>query len=178
MWKQLKGDKDIYEISNYGNVRKMTRAGARGNIVAERQLKPHINSSGYYRVPIKINGQRKEHFIHRLVALLFVPNPLNKPYVNHKDGNKLNNHANNLEWCTPNENNIHAFRNGLKKPTALPGELHGGRIFNWNTINQIRIEYIKGDREHGQCALARKYNTSQSHIWCIVNYLNWKPDTL
>jgi hypothetical protein len=64
------------------------------------------------------NNDRKYFLIHRLVAQTFIPNPENKPEVNHKDGNKHNCYYKNLEWVTPSENKQHAFDTGLKYPTA------------------------------------------------------------
>lgn len=77
----------------------------------EREMTYTLNNRGYYSVGIR----RKTHMVHRLVALAFVPNPDNKSFVNHIDGNKLNNHADNLEWCTVQENNQHARETGLHK---------------------------------------------------------------
>jgi hypothetical protein len=68
-----------------------------------RKMTPWINA-GYYNV--KLNG--KHHNVHRIVAKAFIPRPTDKEYVNHKDGNKLNNHYSNLEWCTQQENILHA----------------------------------------------------------------------
>jgi hypothetical protein len=65
---------------------------------------------GYRRVNISINGVAKKYRVHRLVATEFVENPFNKPHVNHKDGNKLNNHFSNLEWCTASENEHHSYK--------------------------------------------------------------------
>lgn len=76
-------------------------------------LKPHLNQKGYQRLTVTINGIKKSPTIHQLVALAFIPNPDNKPQVNHKDGNKLNNHVDNLEWVTNEENRLHALENGL-----------------------------------------------------------------
>lgn len=69
--------------------------------------------NGYEFVGLSVDGKTKNFMRHRLVALAFIPNPQNLPYVNHIDGDKKNNHVNNLEWCTPKENVQHAIRTGL-----------------------------------------------------------------
>lgn len=172
-WREIPGYREIYLISNLGNTRTKDRDGARGCFVHGHVLKQHENSNGYMRCSMNINGQSKQMLVHRLVAESFIPNPDGKPYVNHKDGNKHNNAVSNLEWCTKSENERHAYETGLKITTPLKGELHGGRIFNWRDVQAIRNEYVKGSYEHGQCALARKYGTSQSHIYNIVHNKNW-----
>ncbi len=78
-------------------------------------MKPNNCSCEYYRVPLTdVNHNRKYYLVHRLVAETFIPNPNKFKDVNHKDGNKLNNNVNNLEWCTRSYNLIHAYNNGLK----------------------------------------------------------------
>ena len=87
-----------------------------GNItVSPRLIKPQITNCGYAQVQLYIDKIRKVFTIHRLVAENFIMNPLNKPCVNHIDGNKLNNDKSNLEWVTHSENDIHAFKMGLRK---------------------------------------------------------------
>ena len=76
----------------------------------EKALTKTLNNRGYYSVGV----MRKTHMVHRLIAKAFIPNPLNKPFVNHKDGDKLNNYVDNLEWCTCAENNQHAVAVGLR----------------------------------------------------------------
>ena len=101
-----------YQVSNDGCVR---------NIATGCLLKPMIRgkSCNYLRVDLTSdNGVRKHKNIHRLVAEAFVENPLNKPCVNHIDGNKQNNNAVNLEWVTQSENSIHAFKQGLRRSTS------------------------------------------------------------
>lgn len=93
-----------YYISSCGKV-----FGCKGE-----QMKTQISNRGYERIWLTINGKRERHSVHRLVALNFVPNPEKKLEVNHIDGNKLNNNASNLEWCTRSENEQHAWKNGLK----------------------------------------------------------------
>lgn len=78
-----------------------------------RELRPGLSGRGYLTICI---GHDKTVPVHRLVAQTFVLNPYNKPYVNHKDGDKTNNNASNLEWVTASENEHHAYANGLKHP--------------------------------------------------------------
>lgn len=94
-----------YAISNKGNII---------NVKNGRQLKTRINKNGYEEVQLSINGIRKNYRIHRLVGIAFLDNIENKPYINHKDGNKLNNNLYNLEWCTAKENDNHSRKNHLK----------------------------------------------------------------
>lgn len=116
MWKSIEYTGGKYEVSEYGLVR-TTRSEYRyktnlgGNIV-----KPTTGGKKeYLKINMRWRGGRKTEYVHRLVAQAFVPNPDNKPHVNHKDGNKLNNHYLNLEWCTPQENNEHGYVMGLLK---------------------------------------------------------------
>jgi len=90
-----------YKINSFGNVKSPS-----GKI-----LKPSISNSGYLCLNIKNKG----YFIHRAIAFAFVPLVNDKIFVNHKDGNKLNNSLENLEWCTKSENSIHAYKLGLKQ---------------------------------------------------------------
>lgn len=97
IWKDIVGYEGLYQVSNMGRVRSLKR-----NII----LKPtsDMNGKGYYFVNLKRGNPKK---IHRLVAKAFIPNPDNKPEVNHIDGNTKNNKIDNLEWCTHQENCVH-----------------------------------------------------------------------
>jgi chemotaxis response regulator CheB len=95
-----------YQVSNLGRVKSFVTSNP-------KLLKGTPNSKGYPVITMKINGNYKTIKIHRLVALTFIPNPENKPCVNHKDGNKQNNKAENLEWVTKSENTLHAYKNNL-----------------------------------------------------------------
>ena len=85
------------------------------NIITKKVLAGGVAGNGYLTVGLK----NKTHTIHRLVANAFIANSLNKRCVNHKDGDKLNNNINNLEWCSYSENNQHAYHCGLKKHNRL-----------------------------------------------------------
>lgn len=91
---------DRYDVSDSGTVKRKDN----GKI-----LRKHINDSGYEVVCLWLAGKDKHYRVHRLVAEAFIPNTGNKPQVNHKDGNKLNNNVNNLEWATNSENIQHRY---------------------------------------------------------------------
>lgn len=108
-WLPVVGYEGYYEVSNTGKIKSLNRIIMRKNghpqTVREREIKQSIDkTTGYYIVALCKNGQQISYYVHRLVALSFIPNPYNLPYVNHKDENKLNNNIDNLEWCTPTHN--------------------------------------------------------------------------
>lgn len=113
VWKDATGFEGIYQVSNFGRIKKIRTW--RGNkyknkyINCETILKGSIQNNGY----ISISYRGKHYLLHRIIATTFIPNPKNKPQVNHKDGNKLNNSVNNLEWVTNKENAAHARKHGL-----------------------------------------------------------------
>lgn len=104
VWKPINGFEGIYEVSNKGYIR-----NAKG-----RLLKRFIIPQGYLMVELFHNYKRTHARVNRLVAEAFLPNPDNKPEVNHKNGDKLDNRVENLEWTTKSENMIHAYRSGLQ----------------------------------------------------------------
>lgn len=114
-WHSIEESK--YEVSDTGLGR---------NALADKQIRPHSGGTSIYQIvnlPIE-RGKPKCFLVHRLVARYFVNNPANKPQVNHKDGNKLNNHFTNLEWATQSENMQHCYDTGLKqyKPLHYKGK--------------------------------------------------------
>ena len=106
IWKDIKGYEGIYQVSNMGSVKRLNVRDSIGRTQSERILKAR-NNSGYLLVSLYKNAKQSNYNIHRLVAEAFIPNPENKPQVNHIDEDKTNNSTLNLEWVTAKENQNH-----------------------------------------------------------------------
>lgn len=173
-WKEIKGNREIYEVSTYGTVRSKDRQGARGRHIKGHELTQRHNSNGYLRCDMNIDGKGRSYLVHRLVANAFIPNPDNKPFINHIDGDKENNHVGNLEWCTRSENEKHSWKIGLKKDIATKGELHGMHKLKESDVRYIRHSHIRngGDKKTGE--LARMFSVNPQTITDIVSNRIWK----
>lgn len=127
-WKNVAGYDGRYAVSESGLV-----AGISGKI-----LKPRLNiPNGYYIVSFQKDGRSKRHLVHRLVAENFIPRVDGKPHVNHRDGNRLNNTVENLEWCTASENARHAWTLPRKKP-VFTNTANMGRPKNVEAIETVK----------------------------------------
>lgn len=117
IWRAVSGYENYYEVSNLGRVRSVDREFI--DKIGRRQrrkstiLKQNTGNTGYLAVSLSKNGNIKLFTAHRLVALAFLELDEFRNEVNHRDGNKLNNHIENLEWVTSRENSLHAYANGL-----------------------------------------------------------------
>ena len=159
------GWEGLYEVSNCGTVR-ATSQQARGNPSCGRVLKTHHDRDGYVRV----NLRTTLFYVHRLVASAFIPNTENKPQVNHMDGCKPNNCANNLEWSTQQENMDHAV--GLGLMAKQRGEFGGNSKLTAGEVLAIRSAYERGGISMAQ--IAPQYSVSESCINSVVNRRTWK----
>lgn len=110
VWKDIENYEGIYQISNYGNVRSLDRLGYGGRKLYGNRISVYISDSGYPSVTLCKLAKHQKFYVHRLVANAFIPNPDNLPQVNHKDENKINNHVDNLEWCTHQYNNAYGTK--------------------------------------------------------------------
>ena len=116
-WKNIPS-MEYYQASNLGRIRSVEhyiKSNFHNCKLVKRKGKILKQYKGvYYSITINDKGKTRKRLVHRLVAEAFIPNLLNKPCINHKDGNKLNNNVNNLEWCTIQENTKHAYDNKLQ----------------------------------------------------------------
>ena len=165
-WRDIKEFKGLYQVSNLGNIRSLDTMinckGAKGineHIRKGRILKKTIGTTGYYNVNLSKDSKVRLLRVHTLVARAFIPNPNNYKLINHKDGNKLNNKVENLEWCDYSHNIKEAYRIGLRKnkysgkygkeaqfsKPLLQFTIDGKFIKEWENASQVK-------RELGYCA--------------------------
>ena len=182
LWKVIPEFND-YEISNQGRLRCKSRYLKRGKGTMHCDshfLKPVDNGRGYLKVTLKQNGRAKRFYVHRLVAMAFIPNPINKPFINHKDNNPKNNNVNNLEWCTPQENVDWMIIQGRNKrnPEWLKNCKNGsskyfkpvkgtnlktGEVIYFDCLNDVKNEGFQPACVCNCCKQKRK--THKGYIW-------------
>lgn len=123
IWKDIKGYEGLYQVSNFGRIKSLERVAKSNKFGGVRTIKeailhPTDNGNGYKIVGLRKAGRRKNCYIHRLVALAFIPNPNNLKYINHIDYDRENNKVSNLEWCTQKEN-VNYSRERMSKPRKV-----------------------------------------------------------
>lgn len=168
VWKKFN---DILEVSNLGGVRTISRtvsgSGFSGSIT-KRLIVGKPRKIQYQHKYPSIRDRKQFFRVHRMVAILFVENPDNKPEVNHIDGNKLNFHYKNLEWVTRLENTKHAVDNGLLNPPK--GRNH------WNVkLDEIQVKTIRLCLSDGmtQQRLADYFKVNRTCISAIKLNYHW-----
>ncbi len=129
----------------YGEQYQVSQTGLVRNKITGHILTPQKDNKGYLRVRLSFHNKKSSAKVHRLVAVAFIPNPYNKPQVNHRDANKENNAVGNLEWITNYENMQHAIRNGLtnhveyagrKKRAVIGTSLDGKHIVKFSSLSE------------------------------------------
>jgi hypothetical protein len=162
MWKPIKGYIGLYEVSNLGRVKSLSReyTNSKGE---RRKVKESIRTlvlmNGYLKITIYKGIKPKDFRVHRLVAEAFKRNLKNKPYVNHKNGIKTDNRAINLEWCTAKENSAHAHKYGLAKNV---GENHNKALLTISQVIEI-CELLDGEVPVSKIASKFKVNNYVIH---------------
>lgn len=164
-WRPVVGYEGLYAVSNHGRVMrtKDSRHMGKGAINTARIR------SGYWAVTLFSHGSRKSFSVHRLVARAFLGEPTART-VNHIDGNKLNNHADNLEYATYTENMRHAFKTGLYGNRK--GENNNMSKLTRDQVDEIRYRYETENIT--QSELAKQYGMGSRGISDIITGRNWK----
>lgn len=184
IWKEIPEFEGHYEVSNTGIVRSMGRVvpnsetGVRYSKSVNIKMLPSTRSDYLYVKMWKYNKVYRQS-VHRAVALAFIPNPLNKPEVNHIDGNKHNNHVSNLEWVTSSENKLHAFEIGLRS-----GEEHAKRMVGTKfdavskyynvSYDRTRNRWVAGIKDKGKLLFYKRFKDEKD----AAQYVNTMIDTL
>ena len=155
----IPGYEDKYKIDEQGNVYSYKRG-------KPKKLKPDTSGDGYARFTLCKDGKTKKYFGHRLMMLAYGVEQT-APVINHKDGNKLNNRLDNLEWCTISYNNSHAYKNGLRSQN---GELNHRHKLKESDIIEIRRRKAIGET----CiSIAKDYGVRDSAISRICTRKRW-----
>jgi hypothetical protein len=150
IWKPVVGYEGLYEVSDCGNIRSLGTYKYSHKLCKPiwvnriRYTRKCVDKKGYVYTGIgnKAQNNRKTVKLHRLVAEAFIPNPLHKPEINHLNGIKDDNRVENIEWCTPSENQKHAYRSGLSYCT----ELRLKKFMKNRKVNDIPVAQIKNGK--------------------------------
>lgn len=161
IWKNIPGYKSLYKASNLGRIKN----------AKDYVLSSGDNGNGYKSLCLWKNRKDKRHYVHRLIALTFIPNPDNKSTVNHKNGIKNDNKLNNLEWMTYSENHIHAFKNGWRSTYPTSGSRNRNAKLTEAQVSHIRYLIRKGKTNR---YLADHYGIDISGIYNIKMCKTWK----
>lgn len=171
IWKDIEGYEGLYQVSNLGRVKSLSRKincrNGHTRISRERILAPIVLMTNYVAVYL---GKKNPKLVHRLVAQAFHQNNENKREVNHINGIKPDNRAENLEWVTPSENKIHAFKNSLN--VSIKGEArHNSKLTEDEVIQILQLNTMYGLK---QKMVAKEYGISTGWVNHIIKRKVWR----
>lgn len=176
-WKPVVGFEGLYEVSNFGNVRSLDRTtvykNGRVHQTSGKDLAISLNSQGYRKTIFSVNGVHTTPRVCRLVAMAFIPNPNNLPQVNHKDENKLNDCADNLEWCDNKYNMNYGTapqRRGEKTRKAIEQyTLDGDFVRRWPCASIAEKETGIYHSHIAQCCKGKLIQTG-GYVWRYADH--------
>lgn len=167
-WKDIEGYESLYQVSNTGIVKSLGRYQQNHSKKQwrEEEIKSaRVDPQGYRMLDLYKDGKQKTIRVHRLVALNYIPNPNNEPTVNHKDGNKSNNHVDNLEWASFSSQNNHFYKKGLKSQKNIDKAVKA-----MNEANAVGVKCITTGKVYkSQAEAGRDVDISSSLISLACN---------
>lgn len=152
---------DNYEVSDDGRIR---------NASTKREIKQFVGKDGYVRTQIA----GKTRLVHRVIANAYLPEDSERPFVNHRDGNKQNNRVDNLEWVTRAENVQHAYDNNLYPSRS--GINNSRCKLTEDQVAFIRDHYIPGDKTYGAKSLSKKFGVAHQTVCAVASGQNWNTE--
>jgi hypothetical protein len=166
-WRPVVGFEDRYQVSSLGRVKSLVPEGKVNNQYTGKEKIKSQRVDRYNYVSLWVNGKNKMRTVHRLVAMAFIPNPNNLPYVNHINGIKTDNRSENLEWVSPQGNSDHAVKNKLHPR----GTRVGTNILTENEVREIRKMHRDGK---SYSEIGEFFPVKYVTIKAIVLRYNWK----
>ena len=164
LWKDIEGYEGLYQVSNHGRIKSLHQYKGTN----ERYIKLLANDRGYLMAGLHKDGRMTRRYIHRLVAEAFLENPDNLPQVNHKDEDKANNRADNLEWCTNEYNEVYGtgkLRSAKARSVAVVQcDRKGTFIKVWNGMNEAARSLGKNSNHIHECCKG-KMKTAYGYVW-------------
>jgi len=161
IWIEIEGYEKNYEVSNLGNIRRKYSKKTKSLQKKNRDKKDYYTGVCLYQ-----NEKIENKLVHRLVAQAFIPNPENKPCVNHINSIKHDNRVENLEWCTSRENKIHSIDSGTTKNKGIDN--------GFSKITDIIVLDIRKHKEKPLSFFSKKYNINKSTVWLVKKGKTWK----
>lgn len=178
-WKDIVGYEGLYQVSNLGNIKSLNYR----NTGEEKIRKLVIDKYGYFVVSLRVNGKSKQHFVHRLVAQAFMPNPDNKPHIDHINTDKTDNRVCNLRWVTQKENSNNPLTvdkkkknhrygvtgiNNVRSTVVLQFSKDGEFIKKWDCITDVQRELGINRGNVIKCCKGER-KTVGGYIWRYVD---------
>lgn len=162
IWKDMIGFEGRYQVSNHGRIRSvLSNHGTYQEKI--KTLRQRSKTCEYLYVQLSVLDKPHHEAVHRAVAKAFIPNPDNKPMVNHKDGNKLKNNVCNLEWATCSENHLHAFSTGLRNNQHVADRQRGQKIGSTSSYHNVswdstRLKWKATLKDKGKMLFQKRFD--------------------
>lgn len=167
IWKDVIGYEGLYQVSNKGRVKGLQRLKWNGKTycIIKEKIRKNVEFKGYRALILYKNAKQKRYLLHRIVAQAFIPNPKNKPQINHINGIKNDNRVSNLEWVSQLENNRHAWSIGLSTRNTYTKEMRNkmsnsakGKIISEQTKKKMSKRCSGSGNPKARKTIFKKYN--------------------